>query len=408
MKSSDIRVAFNLPPERAIAFLNAKGLHTSGGWQEVWQEAHARTFTVANCAKLDVLQDIHHALNDALKNGKTLSQFQDQLKPLLQQKGWWGKAIDPKTGEITATYPNSTKPIQYGSPRRLQVIFDTNVRNAYMAGKYNAFSRNTLTHPYWMYTAILDNRTRPAHRSLHGQIFKHDDPIWQSIWPPNGFRCRCTVINLMQSDMDAQGYALSDSRGYTKEVAVPVSKRNPDAGMATVTQVKLPGMERAFRTDPGFNANQARVAYQPQLDKYDYQVARQYIRGSLKSPAFEEFFNGKSFENYPVAVLKPQDMKAIGAQTQTVYLSAESMAEHIKKHPEIGIDDYQKIPDILDKGEAYQQGNDRLVYLTMDGVLYRAALKRTQDGGENYFLTLFKINDDNAERQVRKKLVRLR
>jgi SPP1 gp7 family putative phage head morphogenesis protein len=408
MNSSDIRVAFNLPPERALGFLNAKGLQTSGSWQEVWQEAHARTFTVANCAKLDVLQDIHNALTDALKNGKTFSQFQDELQPLLQKKGWWGKAIDPKTGEVTATYPNSSKPIEYGSPRRLQVIFDTNVRNAYMAGKYNAFTRNTLTHPYWMYTAILDNRTRPAHRSLHGRVFRHDDPIWQAIWPPNGFRCRCTVINLMETDMEAQGYALSDSKGYTKEIEVPVSKTNPDAGTTTVTQIKLPGMERSFRTDPGFNTNQARVAYQPDLNSYDYRVARQYVRGAVKGPAFNEFFEGRSQENFPVAVLRPSDMQAIGALTQTVYLSAQSIQEHRIKHPEIGLADYQKIPDILDKGEVYQQGDARLVILALDGVLYRAALKRTANKGENYFLTLFKTRENISDKEVRKKLKRLR
>ncbi|MFZ6748525.1 phage minor head protein [Undibacterium sp. Ren11W] len=408
MKSTDVKVAFNLPPERAMAFLGAKGLQTSGGWQEIWQEAHARTFTVANCHKLDVLQDIHTALTDALKNGTTYAKFQDTLKPLLQQKGWWGKAIDPKTGEITATYPNSTKPIQYGSPRRLQLIFDSNVRSAYMAGKYTQFKRTTLTHPYWMYTAILDGRTRPSHRSLHGRVFKHDDTVWQSIWPPNGFRCRCTVINLMQTDMDAQGHALSDSSGYVKQVEVPVSKRNPEAGTATVTQMKLPGMDRAFRTDPGWSSNQALAAYQPQLNKYAYPVAHQYVRGALKGPAFERFFNGASLENFPVAVLKPEDMKAIGALTQTVYLSAESLASHVAKHPEISLTDYQKIPDIIDKGEVYQQGDARLVFLAEDGVLYRAALKRTKDGGENYFLTLFKSNDDNAGRQVRKKLVQLR
>lgn len=408
MKSADLRVAFNLPPERAIAFLQAKGLQTSGGWQEVWQEAHARTFTVANCQKLDVLQDIHQALTKALAEGTTYRQFQDKLTPLLQQKGWWGKAIDPATGEITATYPNSTRPIQYGSPRRLQLIFDTNVRTAYMAGKYQQFARTTASQPYWMYTAVLDGRTRPAHRSLHGRVFRHDDPIWQTIWPPNGFRCRCTVINLSPADLKAQGYTVSYSKGHAEQVEVPVSAKNPAAGNATVTKLRLPGMDRAFRTDPGWNHNVALSAYQPQLDKYNYPVARQYVRGALKGPAFERFFAGQSVENFPVAVLRPEDMRAIGAMTQTVYLSQASLSAHLERHPEIGLADYQKIPDILDQGEVYQQGDDRLVYLARDGVLYRAALKRTQSGMENYFLTLFRTDDDKANREVRNRLKRLR
>lgn len=408
MKSTDLSVAFNLPPERAISFLEAKGLRTSGSWQEVWQEAHARTFTVANCAKLDVLQDIHNALVDAQRNGTTLADFQKRLKPLLQQKGWWGKAIDPITGEVTATYPNSLRPVQYGSPRRLQLIFDTNIRSAAMTGKFNAFSAATETHPYWMYTAILDGRTRPAHRSLHGRVFLHDDPVWRSIWPPNGFRCRCTVINMRQRTFEAQGGELSDSRGHTEQVEVPISKRDPKAGMTTVTRLKLPGMDKAFQTDPGWNYNQAQAAYQPQLDRYDYRVAQHYVQGALKGPAFEQFFAGKSVEDFPVAVLKPTDMKAIGALTQTVYLSQESVAAHIIKHPEITLADYQKIPDILDKGAVYKQGDDRLVVLALDGVLYRAGLKRTKSGSKNYFLTLYKTNDKAAERSVTSKLEQLR
>lgn len=408
MKATDLRVAFNLPPERAMSYLGAKGLVTSGGWQEVWQEAHARTFTVANCAKLDVLQDIHDALVDAQKNGTTYSQFQDRLKPLLQKKGWWGKAVDPKTGEVTATYPGTLRPVQYGSPRRLQLIFDTNIRSAYMAGKFNAFTESAKTHPYWMYTAILDGRTRPAHRSLHGRVFAHDDPIWRYIWPPNGFRCRCTVINMRKSAMEAQGYTLSDSRGHMQQVEVPVSARNPKAGMATVTQLRLPGMDKAFRTDPGWNNNQAMTAYQPQLDAYDYKVARQYVRGALKGPAFEQFFAGKSAEDFPVAVLKPADMAAIGALSQTVYLSQASLAEHLVKHPEVVLEDYQKIPDILDKGEVYKQGDERLVVLLLDGVLYRAGLKRTKTGKKNYFLTLYKTNQKAADRSVKDRNERVR
>jgi SPP1 gp7 family putative phage head morphogenesis protein len=408
MKATDLRVAFNLPPERAISFLGAKGLQTSGGWQEVWQEAHARTFTVANCSKLDVLQDIHGALVEAQKNGTTYSQFQDRLKPLLQKKGWWGKAIDPETGEITATYPNSLRPVQYGSPRRLQLIFDTNIRSAYMAGKFNAFKESAGTHPYWMYTAILDGRTRPAHRSLHGRVFHHDDPIWTTIWPPNGFRCRCTVINIRKSSMEAQGYTVSDSRGYAEQVEVPISKRDPKAGTATVTQLRLPGMDKPFRTDPGWSSNQALAAYQPKLDEYTYQVAHQYVGGALKGPAFERFFAGKSLEDFPVGVLKPVDMQAIGALSQTVYLSQESVATHIVSHPEIGLADYQKIPDILDRGAVYKQGEDRLVVLALDGVLYRAGLKRTKSGMKNYFLTLYKTNEKAADRSVVSKLERLR
>ena len=82
------------------------------------------------------------------------------------------------------------------------------------------------------------------------------------------------------------------------------------------------------------------------------------------------------------------------------------MKEHLEKHPEIQLQDYQKIPLILDQGEVWQAPGkpERLIYLFVDGVTYRAALKRTLAGDENYFLTLFK----NTKKKPPKGAVRVR
>ncbi|MFZ6687515.1 phage minor head protein [Undibacterium sp. SXout11W] len=257
MKALDLKVAFGLPPERAVAFLRAKGYLISDNWTEVWQEAHTRAFTVANVATMDVLQDIRQALDSALSKGETLEQFKDQLMPTLKAKGWWGKAVDQTTGEILKTYKNSNVPVQYGNPHRLATIYQTNLQTAYMTGRYQGMKAAVATHPYWQYVAVLDNRTRPAHRALAGMVFRHDDPVWSLIYPPNGFRCRCRVRPMSEFSMKSEGYYLSDSTGYVKQIEVPKSRRDPDAGMTTVTKVKLPHMQHAFYTDPGWSYNPA-------------------------------------------------------------------------------------------------------------------------------------------------------
>jgi hypothetical protein len=52
--------------------------------------------------KVDVLQAIRRSLSDALKNGKTLAQFKDDLVPTLQKKGWMGNGhiVNKDTGEV--------------------------------------------------------------------------------------------------------------------------------------------------------------------------------------------------------------------------------------------------------------------------------------------------------------------
>jgi len=98
------------------------------------------------------------------------------------------------------------------------------------------------------------------------------------------------------------------------------------------------------------------------------------------------------------------------AESPLVLLSQTSLTSHRARHPEVALADYQRIQRLLDEGEVYRRpgSDDRLVYLTLAGVLYRAALKRTSDGRKNYFLTLFKTSDSKAEREVRNRMERIR
>lgn len=55
--------------------------------------------------------------------------------------------------------------------------------------------------PYLEYVAVMDDRTRDAHRSLDGTIRKVDDPFWDKYYPPNGWRCRCDVIQHVDAEV---------------------------------------------------------------------------------------------------------------------------------------------------------------------------------------------------------------
>lgn len=242
----DLGFAFGLAPKDAIEYFQSKGYKIGFSWRDVWQEAHAKAFTVAGVTKMDVLTDIREAVTDAIAKGTTFQEFENRLTPLLKKKGWYGSGniADKETGEISG---------KRLAGRRLRTIFETNVQSSYMAGRYQQFMRNVDERPNWEYVAVMDSRTRPAHRALNGQIFPFDDPFWRSFYPPNGYRCRCRVRSHSSDDLQRLGRTAGDSRPYLGEADVRASKGSTDT--VPVATFKTPAMARAVSPDPGFSFN---------------------------------------------------------------------------------------------------------------------------------------------------------
>lgn len=190
---------FDLAPRKALEFFRGKGYATTFSWQDVWQEQHDEAFTVAKMMQVDLLADVRAAVDKAIAEGQTVDQFRDQLKPRLLEAGWWGKAemVDPATGE--------TRLVQLGSPRRLRVIFETNMQTAYAAGHWAQIRQTKADAPYLMYDAVDDGNTRPEHAAWNGLVLPADDPWWQTHYPPNDWGCRCGVIQLSADQVRAMG-----------------------------------------------------------------------------------------------------------------------------------------------------------------------------------------------------------
>ncbi|EUB82788.1 phage head morphogenesis protein [Pseudomonas sp. GM30] len=251
LSPTDLKAIFGLEPAKAIAYLKFKGYAITWNWQDMLDQAHDQAFTVAKAMRLDLLSDIRAALETALQDGQTLKQFITNMQPTLESQGWWGQQVivdSEGVGEL----------VQLGSPRRLKTIYQTNLQSAYMAGRKAEMEQTTETHPYWMYVAILDGKTRPSHRALHGQVFRHDDTIWSAIFPPNGFNCRCRVVALTEAAVKRRGLTVVSSAGrsFTETVETGTDKRTGEIRTATVTGLRTTDAEgRAitFRTDPGFN-----------------------------------------------------------------------------------------------------------------------------------------------------------
>lgn len=236
--------AMTLPPEQAIAYFQSKGVASTLGWRDMQDEAHAVKFAVAGITKLDVLNDLHQGLGSVLANGSTLRQFQDDVEPLLQRKGWLGRGLKAdENGELQG------KKLM---PYRLETIFRTNIQSAYASGRWQQQMRNVADRPYLEYNAIMDNRVRPTHAALNGRVFRWDDPIWQTIYPPNGYRCRCWVRALNQAQVDKHPIGLESSAGRLVTVQQPYGT---DGEMRPVTAYRDPKTGQLLTPDAGFHLN---------------------------------------------------------------------------------------------------------------------------------------------------------
>lgn len=270
MRKIDLKYAFGLKPEEAIKYFKAKGYVFSWDWYEVWQEAHARAFTVAKVMRLDILQDIREELQKGLDDGITFADFKKNLSPKLRAKGWWGEVVNEETGEIATV-----------GPHRLRTIFETNIQTSYQAAHYRQYMSNTTDRPWWMYVAVMDKRTRPSHSALNGLVFRFDDPFWNSHFPPNGYRCRCSVRALDDGGLagkEAEGTASRrstvgpDASAFLDTIEKPIGKTGLTAPVTSVVTRDLLGSRLALAPDVGWNYNTGKVDWQPDLNKYSPEI----------------------------------------------------------------------------------------------------------------------------------------
>ena len=255
MPTINLQTTFQQSPKDAVAYFRSKGFAVSDNWWEVWQSAHAKAFTVAKAMRTDVLEDIRQGLDQALTQGKTAKQFTDELAPLLQKKGWWGK-------QIWADNLGNAREVQLGSYHRLRNIYRINLQTAYMSGRYRRQLEGAKTRPYWMYVAILDNQTRPTHRNLNGKVFRYDDPIWQVIYPPNGWGCRCRVRALTEAQVKRMGVQVENGEQYIQDIQAEagIDKTTGEVIEVEHKQINLPN-GKSMRPDVGWAYNPGEAAF---------------------------------------------------------------------------------------------------------------------------------------------------
>lgn len=84
--------------------------------------------------------------------------------------------------------------------------------SATMAAKWEQFSEDGDRYNL-QYRTAKDDKVRPEHAALDGVTLPMSDSFWETYYPPNGWNCRCTVVQVRKQKYPATEHAEAMSRG---------------------------------------------------------------------------------------------------------------------------------------------------------------------------------------------------
>lgn len=224
----------SLPFREQIRFFREKLNLGTRAWTDIWEAQHDHAFVVAGAMKEDLVEDFRNAVERVIEEGITLEQFRKEFDAIVARHGW-----------------------SYKGSRgwRSRVIYDTNLRTSYSAGRFDQMKEIAERRPYWRYRHNDSVRfPRPEHQAWDGLILRHDHPWWQTHYPPNGWGCKCFVETLAERDLARLGKSGPDQAPEIEYREVTVGTRGP-----TPRTVRVPrGIDPGFAYTPGESQRRAR------------------------------------------------------------------------------------------------------------------------------------------------------
>ena len=214
--------SYTLPMEGAQAFWNDKLQLSPGQFAKLSDEAKLRAFAVSGIAKGDELNSVFTALQKAIDRGDSFAKFKKECGEIFERRGWTGKRS-----------------------WRVDNIYRTNIQTAYNVGRYQQLKEEMNVLPYWQYDAVNDKRSRPTHLAMDGRVWPADHPVWNTWYPPNGYRCRCSVIGLTKGQVERRKIKV-EQEDITEKIIEPIS---PVSGEKMPAHQMLPDI--GFEHHPG-------------------------------------------------------------------------------------------------------------------------------------------------------------
>lgn len=188
--------------------VRAVAKHADLDWmtpEEVLKYLKNKSFWMTDVVVKKVLDIIKVELYNGIKTGKSYGDIYHSVQ----------EAVEPYVGKPGVASDISEDLLA----ARLETAVRTNVAEAYNQSRDAFFTTPDMREfvVAFQYSAVLDDRVRPAHAAMDGRIYLATDPIWKIWTPPNGFSCRCMKIPITKYEK------------FTVSAPPPASVQ-PDAG----------------------------------------------------------------------------------------------------------------------------------------------------------------------------------
>ncbi len=327
-----VKIDFQKTPQSIVDYLKNKQLTLTYNHYELLKQAHDKAFTVAKVTRMDLLNDIHSSLIEAIKTGRNFEAWKKSIIPTLEKKGWWGtqEIANPKTGEI--------KKVIIGS-RRLKNIYDTNMRTAYNDHREEEMMKLPLS-VYWMYRCSFLENSRVAHKKAHGIILHRDHKWWRKNRPQNAWGCKCGWTAHSEKDLKNRGFEIF--QGDPMDIATSPFDYDKTSFKNTISSLKKINLDNSLQYLPLLNS-----ARNNELKNLDYDGLKNRFYQSIGVKEGETFIDKT---NDPILIsddfFKTLERSKINRKDRNYYIL--ELADTLQNPDEIYLE-FEKLKNTSDK-----------------------------------------------------------
>lgn len=255
------------------------------------------------------------------------------------------------------------------------------------------------------YRTANDDRVRDNHRTLQDTTLPPDDPFWMLYYPPNGWRCRCTVVEVLKSK-----YEVSDPQKALEQ------------GEKATTQIGANGKNKLeiFRFNPGaeqklfppkhpYNKVKGAEDIKKELEKdtsqYDNDLFKSFRQDAKEYAQSETHQKALQINNK----IRPAETFCVDKYTGDFFVDINYYLRNGGEPKEEFFEKYRKVMNsALDKLESYKGTVYRGSDLSLEVInKYKKAAETGEPYTENYYLSTSKdregVFDRNTMYQIKSK-----